>query len=100
MATAKRKYNFYDTHNHHRVETFKVTYNPVYKNFLIGENYLYEKELLFVYNKDGKIVEKKIPLKYIGPFLKLRKMMRRDEDDVLRYRGMAYEVLPEAIFNY
>lgn len=97
----KQKYSFYNTHNHHRVEVFKVTHNKQYNNFLIGQNYLYEKELLFVYDKDGQHFEKRVPLKYIGPHLKQRKLMHYNENDLkFEYRGMAFEVPPEIIFNY
>ena len=87
--------------NHKRVDTYKVTFNPRYNNFIIGQDYIFEETLKFIYEEDGKKIEKYIPLKYIGPYLQ-KKMFWHVDEQTLKYefRGAAYSVKAEIIFNY
>lgn len=87
--------------NHSRVEHYKITHDGVHPNFLIHPDYLFEKELKFVYNNGSEAVEKIIPLKYIGPHLRKKMFWTRDELTMKReFRGVAYSIPEEVVFNY
>ena len=75
---------YYHSLNHARVSVYRVTQNKRFRNFLIQPDYLFEKELLFVYTDiDGQEVHKVIPLTYLGPRLK-KKMIFRDDEATLK----------------
>ncbi len=87
--------------NHSRVETYKVTHNPRYNNFLISKDYIHERELKFIYNENGTTVEKIIPMAYLGPHLQQKMFFHKDEFLLKRvFRGTAYSVKQNIVFNY
>lgn len=88
--------------NHARVLVYRVTQNKKYHNFLIHPEYLFEKELLFVYtDMDGKEVYKVIPLTYLGPRLKKKMFFAEDEATLKKeFRGVAYAVNEQDIIKY
>lgn len=93
---------YYHSLNHARVSVYRVTQNKRFRNFLIQPDYLFEKELLFVYTDiDGQKVHKVIPLTYLGPRLK-KKMIFRDDEATLKkeFGGVAYSINEEYIINY
>ena len=97
----KMKKRYRNSYNHARVETYKVTWRPGYKNFIIHPHYLHEENLKFVYEVEGKQVEKVIPVTYLGPHLKTRMFFSKDEATLFReFRGWAYEIPEEIVFNY
>lgn len=88
--------------NHSRVEHYRVTQNGRYNNFIICPDYLGENELKFVYDDaEGNTIEKIIPVSYIGPHLKQKLFFYKDEFLLKKqFRGVAYEVKADIIFNY
>lgn len=87
--------------NHKRVEVYKVTYNPRFNNFIIAQDYLFENIIKFIYEVNGKKIEKYIPMKYIGPYLQKKMFWHTDEQTLRReFRGAAYSVKADVIFNY
>ena len=90
------------TLNHSRVQTYRVTHNPGHHNFLISPRLLHEKNLRFIYSDESnRDVEKLIPVDYLRPHLKYKRIFHKDEK-TLRYefRGEAFEVDEKIIFEY
>lgn len=88
-----RKY----TLNHCRVAVYRVTHNPGHHNFLISPRLLHEKTLRFIYGDEVKLV----PVEYIGPHLKYKRIFHKDEQTLqYEFRGEAYEIDENIIFNY
>jgi hypothetical protein len=80
---------------------YKVTHNERFNNFLISPKFIFEESLNFVYTDNGNTIEKVIPLKKIGPYLKTRKFFKYDSDvDRFDYNGWAYEVPASVIFLF
>lgn len=93
----RRNYNL----NHSRVKFYKVSKRTKHRNFVISPQYLHEENLRFVYDNNGEIVEKIIPLSYLGPNLKYVPFYSLNDFTLRReYRGGAYFVKEEVIFNY
>lgn len=93
----RRNYNL----NHSRVEFYKVSKRTKHHNFVISPQYLYEENLRFVYENNGETVEKIIPLSYLGPNLKYVPFYSLNDFTLRReYRGGAYFVKEDVIFNY
>lgn len=87
--------------NHSKVSVYRVTHNPNHNNFLISPKLLQENILKFVYNDNGNVVEKLIPLEYVGPHLKYKLFFHTDELTLKReFRGEAYSINADIIFNF
>lgn len=93
----RRNYNL----NHSRVEFYKVSKRTKHHNFVISPQYLHEENLRFVYEENGEIIEKIIPLSYLGPKLHYVPFYSLNDFTLRReYRGGAFFVKEEVIFNY
>lgn len=88
--------------NHKRVSTYRVTHNERYDNFMINPNLIYEDDILFVYNEDGVEIQKKIPTKEVMRLVAKDKAFFKYDDATNRslYKGHAYVIPAERIFNY
>lgn len=88
--------------NHKRVQIYRVTLNEQFSDhFLINPDYIHENELLFSYIDNKSIVEKKVPVKAIVPYLKVRKFFGRDPETLRsKYNGYAYEIPSDIIIRY
>ena len=88
--------------NHARVPIYRCTQNKQFNNFLMCPSYIHEKEVLFVYEFAGQHIEKPIPTDALGPaIVRLRKFFAKDAIDLpAEYRGEAYEISPEFVYNY
>lgn len=79
---------------------YTVTHNERYNNFLISPKFLFENRLKFVYNENGSTIEKIVPLKKIGPYIKSRKFFKYDSNiDRYDFNGWAYEIPAHVIFS-
>lgn len=96
-----KKY-YHHSLNHARVSVYRVTQNKRFRTFLIEPDYLFEKELLFVYtDEDGQEVHKVIPLTYLGPRLKKKMFFKHDEVTFKKeFGGVVYSINEEDIINY
>ena len=93
----RRNYNL----NHSRVEFYKVSKRTKHHNFVISPQDLHEENLRFVYEDNGETIEKIIPLSYLGPNLKYVPFYSLNDFTLRReYRGGAYFVKEDVIFNY
>ena len=93
----RRNYNL----NHSRVEFYKVSKRTKHHNFVISPQDLHEENLRFVYEDNGETIEKIIPLSYLGPNLKYIPFYSLNDFTLRReYRGGAYFVKEDIIFNY
>ncbi len=93
----RRNYNL----NHSRVKFYKVSKRTKHNNFVISPQYLHEENLKFVYEENGETIEKIIPLSYLGPNLKYVPFYSLNDFTLRReYRGGAFFVKEEVIFNY
>lgn len=87
--------------NHSRVDVYKVSKRTKHHNFVISPQYLHEETLRFVYEENGETFEKIIPLSYLGPHLHYVPFYSINDFTLCReYRGGAYFVKEEVIFNY
>lgn len=93
---------YYHSLNHARVSVYRVTQNKRFSTFLIQPDYLFEKELLFVYNDiNGQEVHKVIPLTYLGPRLKKKMFFKYDEVTLKKeFGGVVYSINEQDIINY
>ena len=83
--------------NHSRVDVYRVTHNQGHHNFLISPRLLHEKTLKFIYRNETKL----IPVDYLGPHLKYKKIFHTDEATLKReFRGECYEIDENVIFNF
>lgn len=88
--------------NHKRVSTYRVTHNERYNNFMFHPNLIYEDEILFVYNKNGVEIQKKILTKEVMRLIVKDKAFFKYDYETNRslYKGHAYVIPADRIFNY
>ena len=88
--------------NHKRVDTYRVTHNERYNNFMIHPDLIYEDEILFVYKENGVEIQKKIPTRDAMKLVVKDKSFFSFDRELNRrlYKGHAYVVPEEAIFLY
>ena len=87
--------------NHSKVENYRVTYNEIYKDFLMSPDYIHEDNLLFVYKDGDTLVNKIIPVKEVMQHVKIRRFFEYDYDRAMRkFKGTAYEVSEDFVFKY
>lgn len=78
-----------------------IEHNTKYKNFLISNSALQEGLICFTYIKCGISFKKVIPTMKVYEFMKQKKFFKYDEDDdLLKFNGMAYSAPESIIFNF
>lgn len=98
MSRTRRTNNL----NHAKVGTYRVTMNERFNHhFLISPNYIFENEIMFVYNDNGSEIQKKIPTKDIIQHCTIKKFFGRDSETLrAKYNGYVYEVSADIVKNY
>lgn len=87
--------------NHKKVDTYRVTYNEIYKDFLMSSDYIYEDKVMFVYKDGTEVVNKIIPIKDVMQHATIRRFFKYDEELASRkFKGSAYDINPSFVFNY
>ena len=87
--------------NHKKVDTYRVTYNEIYKDFLMSSDYIYEDKVMFVYKDGTEIVNKIIPIKDVMQHATIRQFFKYDEELASRkFKGSVYDINPSFVFNY
>lgn len=88
--------------NHARVSTYKITMNDRFdSHFLINPNYIYEKELLFVYKDGDSEIQKTIPIAALIKHFRIKRFFGRDPQTLCsKFKGYAYEVPADVVFTY
>ena len=91
-----------NTHTHARKSIYTITRNERFSHhFLVSPDLIYESELLFVYNDDGNVVQKKVPLTFVMKHAGIKRFFGRDPETLrARYCGYVYEVPSQVIETY
>lgn len=85
-----------------KINFSKVTLNKNYDSFPISPKHLGKEYIKFVYQVGNDIIEKVVPMTYIGPRLeKPKHIWHRDEfTDEKEYYGYFYPIKAKYIFDY